>query len=272
MEATSSSPVPSRFSEYGQRKGESIENPLSLDFNFPKWSYYGQGSGENLIRYEYSVQPRLSTQLSGSEPGHLSADQSAPEENEGRCRTFCSVEEDCLKILALHQPVAIDLRYIISVLKINNDLERTGDLAVNIAERAAFLATQERLEIPFDFSGMAEKAQSMLKRSLDALVKMDADLAREVCASGDEVDAINRDMYIQVQEGIRKHPKRLECLVHILSVSRHLERVADLATNIAEDVIYVIKGEIVRHRTEDYDSHSHEQGENQTMLRPSKPS
>lgn len=162
------------------------------------------------------------------------------------------VEEECLKTLALHQPVAVDLRYIIAVLKINNDLERIGDLAVNIAERAVFLSTRERLEIPFDFTGMAEKAQSMLKRSLDALVKMDTGMARGVCASDDEVDAINREMYMQVQNGIRKHPDRLESLIHTLSVSRHLERVADLATNIAEDVIYMIEGEIVRHRAEDY--------------------
>ncbi len=175
------------------------------------------------------------------------------------------VEEECLKILALHQPVAIDLRYIIAVLKINNDLERIGDLAVNIGERAAFLSTQEKLKIPFDFSGMTGKVQSMLKRSLDALVKMDTNLAREVLASDDEVDAMNREMYIQVQGGIRRHPERLESLIHALSASRHLERIADLATNIAEDVIYMIKGEIVRHRAERYDSSSGEKYEDPTQ-------
>jgi len=162
------------------------------------------------------------------------------------------IEEECLKILALYQPVAIDLRFIIAVIKINNDLERIGDLAVNIAERAAFLATQEKLDIPFDFAGMAEKTQSMLKRSLDSLVNMDIDLAWEVGASDDEVDAINRDMYLQVQDGIRKNIDRMECLIHLLQASRHLERIADLATNIAEDVIYMAKGEIVRHHAEDY--------------------
>jgi len=164
------------------------------------------------------------------------------------------IEEECLKILALYQPVAVDLRFIVAVLKINNDLERIGDLAVNIAERAAFLATQERINIPFDFSGMAQKAKSMLKRSLDALMKMDALLAREVCASDDEVDDMNREMYLQVQDGIRNQPEHLESLTHVLSASRHLERIADHATNIAEDVIYMIKGEIVRHRAEDYKS------------------
>jgi phosphate transport system protein len=164
------------------------------------------------------------------------------------------IEEECLKILALYQPVAVDLRFIIAVLKINNDLERIGDLAVNIAERAVFLATRERINIPFDFSGMARKAKSMLKRSLDALMKMDAVLARGVCASDDEVDAMNREMYLQVQDGIRNQPEHLESLIHLLSASRHLERIADHATNIAEDVLYMIKGEIVRHRAEDYKS------------------
>ena len=164
------------------------------------------------------------------------------------------VEEGCLKILALYQPVAIDLRFIIAVIKINNDLERIGDIAVNIAERAACLATQGKLDIPFDFAGMAEKTQSMLKKSLDALVNMDSDLAWEVGAADDEVDAINRDMYLQVQDGIRKNIDRMECLIHLLQASRHLERIADHATNIAEDVIYMISGEIVRHHAEDYKS------------------
>jgi phosphate transport system protein len=162
------------------------------------------------------------------------------------------VEEECLKILALHQPVAIDLRFIIAVLKINNDLERIGDLAVNIAERAHYLATHEKVLIPFDFEGMADKALAMLRKSLDALVRMNPDLAREVCASDNGVDALNRQMYDQVQEGIRKQPDQLERLIHLLSASRHLERIADLATNIAEDVIYMITGDIIRHRAEDY--------------------
>jgi phosphate transport system protein len=162
------------------------------------------------------------------------------------------IEEECLKVLALHQPVAIDLRFIIAVIKINNDLERIGDLAVNIAERAAFLASQRKLDILFDFPGMAEKAQSMVKRSLDALVNMDSRLAWEVCASDDEVDAMNRAMFIQVQNGIRKNTNRMECLIHLLSASRHLERVADHATNIAQDVVYMIEGEIVRHRPETF--------------------
>jgi len=162
------------------------------------------------------------------------------------------VEEDCLKLLALYQPVAIDLRFIIATIKINSDLERIGDLAVNIAERAEYLATHAAVDIPFDFAGMADKARAMVRRALDALVNMDARLARQVCAADDEVDAMNREMYDKVKDAMRKHPEWIDQLVHILSTSRHLERVADHATNISEDVIYMIEGEIVRHRTEDY--------------------
>lgn len=162
------------------------------------------------------------------------------------------LEEECLKILALHQPVAIDLRFVIAVLKINNDLERIGDLAVNIAERAVYLAGQDMVDIPFDFVGMADKTKLMLKRSLDALVNMDMREAWEVCAMDDDVDAMNRRMYEQVQEGIRKHPEQMNSLIHYLSTSRHLERIADHATNIAEDVIYMVAGEIVRHKAEDF--------------------
>lgn len=164
------------------------------------------------------------------------------------------VEEDCLKILALHQPVAIDLRFIVAVLKINNDLERIGDLAVNIAERAAFLATQPKVSVSLDFAGMAHKTQLMLKKSLDALVNLSVNLATEVCACDDEIDAINRRMYIVVQEAIHTYPEQVESLIHLLSASRHLERIADHATNIAEDVIYMIEGRIIRHKAESYRS------------------
>ena len=162
------------------------------------------------------------------------------------------VEEECLKILALHQPVAVDLRFIVAVLKINNDLERIGDYSVNIAERAKYLALGERLDIAFDFSGMAEKVQSMLKKCMHALVNMDAGLAFEVLGADDEVDALNREMYQQVKKDIPNHLDRLDYLVHLLSVSRQLEHIADLATNIAWDVIYMVKGEIGRHKAEDH--------------------
>ncbi|HUU27646.1 MAG TPA: phosphate signaling complex protein PhoU [archaeon] len=166
------------------------------------------------------------------------------------------VEEDCLKILALYQPVAVDLRFIVAVLKMNNDLERIGDEAVNVAERAVYLATSGNVGIPFDLQGMAEKAQAMLKNSLDALVNRDTSLARKVCAADDEVDDINRQMYDKVKERIAGGKGDINAFLHLLSISRHVERIADLATNIAEDVIYMVEGVIVRHRIEDYTEQS----------------
>ena len=160
------------------------------------------------------------------------------------------IEEECLKILALHQPVAVDLRYVVAVLKINSDLERIGDMAVNIAERATYLSTHPPIDLPLDFKGMAEKAQLMLKESLDALVESDTHLARQVRASDDEVDQIHAHMYKLIEDYLRGHPDRIAQAMHLLSASRHLERVADGATNIAEDVIYMVEGEIVRHQPE----------------------
>jgi phosphate transport system protein len=157
------------------------------------------------------------------------------------------VEEECLKILALHQPVAIDLRFIIAVLKINSDLERIADLAVNIASRARSLTKLPKVQAPLDYNTMAEKVQLMLHKSLQALVKMDATLAREVMRSDDEVDAMHREMYSKLSALIRQNPNDADAYIHYLSVSRNLERVADHTTNIAEDVIYMIDGEIVRH-------------------------
>ncbi len=158
------------------------------------------------------------------------------------------VEEECLKILALHQPVAIDLRFIITALKINNDLERIGDLAVNIAERSEGIAKAEQCPIDYDLVTMARKTRSMLSKSLDALVNMDVELACEVCQDDNEIDDINRQMYILTRDAIVKYPKSAELLIWKLSISKNLERVADHATNIAEDVIYMVKGQIVRHK------------------------
>lgn len=162
------------------------------------------------------------------------------------------VEEDCLKILALHQPVAHDLRFIIAVLKVNNDLERMGDFAVNIAERAMFLAGQDPIPRPLNFPEMTEKVRAMVRGSLDALITNDPVLARKICADDDEVDAMHREMYYVTQDVMRTDPEFVERAVHTLSVSRHLERIADLATNIAEDVVFMVDGEIIRHRTEDF--------------------
>lgn len=158
------------------------------------------------------------------------------------------VEEDCLKLLALHQPVAADLRYIIAVLKINNDLERIGDLCVNIAERVQSLSALPKEQIPFDYHTMVSEVQSMLKDCLDSLIHMDSRLAYKAMRTDNKVDMINREMYERVKENIRNSPKSLDNMLHYLSISRHLERIGDSAVNIAEDVIYMIDGEIIRHK------------------------
>ncbi|MBP9673816.1 MAG: phosphate signaling complex protein PhoU [Bacteriovoracaceae bacterium] len=159
------------------------------------------------------------------------------------------VEEDCLKILALHQPVASNLRFVIAILKINNDLERVGDLCVNIAERVRFLIQAGALDSTFDFTTMVDKTRSMLSQSLNALIQMDLALAKNVMQADNEVDALHKATYDQVYRSIGKHPEKVKELVNYLSISRNLERIADYATNIAEDVIYMIEGVIVRHRS-----------------------
>ena len=157
------------------------------------------------------------------------------------------VEEECLKILALHQPVAVDLRFLVAVIKINNDLERIGDEAVNIAKCVRYMAQKQRLDVPFEYSVMGEQAEAMLKMSLDALVNLDLDLAFRVLTQDDVVDEKFGEIYDQVKARILEDPKRVGSLINLFLVARYLERIADHATNVAEEVIYMIEGEIIRH-------------------------
>ena len=160
------------------------------------------------------------------------------------------LEEECLKTLALYQPVANDLRLVISVMKINNDLERIADLAANVAERAVDLSKISAFDFPPTFLDMAKKSQWMLKACLDAFVDLDFELARKVCTTDDEVDEGLRKMYKLIQEEVRRDPEQIDRLTQLLSVSRYLERIADLTTNIAEDVVYLSEGQIIRHKPE----------------------
>lgn len=168
--------------------------------------------------------------------------------DEGIDMAEVAIEEECLKILALHQPVATDLRFIVAVLKINSDLERIGDLAANIASRAMKLSQiTTAKEANIDFQNGEAKVQQMLRQSLESLVKLDEKLARLVCSSDSAVDEINRSVHKQVIKAIKEHPNDVDRCILLLSVSRNLERIADHATNIAEDVLYMVGGEIVRH-------------------------
>ncbi|MDH5804258.1 MAG: phosphate signaling complex protein PhoU [Gemmatimonadota bacterium] len=162
------------------------------------------------------------------------------------------IEEDCLKVLALHQPVALDLRFVISVMKANNDLERMGDQAVNIAERAEFLAGEPPLYVPLDFARMTDVVRRMVHGSLDAHVNHDTGLAYQVCSMDDQVDDIHRQMYGVLQAEVREAPDRLERALQYLSASKDLERIADLATNIAEDAVFMVDGEVIRHGRSKY--------------------
>ena len=158
------------------------------------------------------------------------------------------IEEECLKIIALHQPVATDLRFLIAVIKINNDLERIGDQVVNIAQRIVSIAKVPVPPYHFDYVDMAEKAEAMLRMSLDSLVNQDLDDAIRVLHLDDEVDAIKDEVYDLVKKAISDGiTDDIGYMINLLLISRHIERMADHATNIAEEVIYMIEGEIVRH-------------------------
>ncbi|MGD9308182.1 MAG: phosphate signaling complex protein PhoU [Desulfosarcina sp.] len=158
------------------------------------------------------------------------------------------IEEECLKIIALHQPVATDLRFLIAVIKINNDLERIGDQVVNIAQRVVSIAKRPTVAYNFDYSVMANKAEAMLRMSLDSLVNQDLDDAIRVLHLDDEVDAIKDEVYDLIKKAIAGGvTDDIGYMINLLLISRHIERLADHATNIAEEVVYMIEGEIVRH-------------------------
>jgi len=158
------------------------------------------------------------------------------------------IEEECLKILALHQPVAIDLRRVTAVLKINNDLERIADLAVNVAERAARLATHPDFTTPTAVSRMAEMAASMVRDSIDAFVRLDARQARNIISRDAEVDALYHRLLDDMYAVMIKDSGQIKAALHCYGIGRGVERIADHATNIAEDVVYLVEGEIARHK------------------------
>jgi phosphate transport system protein len=159
-----------------------------------------------------------------------------------------SIEEECLKILALHQPVATDLRRITTVLKISAELERVADISVHIAERACSLVNQPGIEVPEKLKEMALRAVEMLHKAIDAYVGLDSQLARNIVESDNVVDELNREIIYELMETMQTHPELIEPAMSLFSATRHIERVADHATNIAEDVVYLVEGEIIRHR------------------------
>ena len=157
------------------------------------------------------------------------------------------IDEVSLKLLALHQPQAGDLRFITSIMKINNDLERMGDLAVNIAERTVELLKYPVLKPLIDIPRMANLAQGMLRDSLSAFVNRDAKLAKSVCERDDEVDNLNNQIFRELLTYMLQDPTAIERAVDLILVGRNLERIADHATNICEDVIYMVNGRTIKH-------------------------
>ena len=206
---------------------------------------------ERILRVGTLVEEAISKSITALINRDVQLAQRVAASDEQIDRMEVEVEEECLKILALYQPVAADLRFVVAVLKINNDLERMGDLAKNIAKRVAQLANGEPCELPPEIRTMAMQAQEMVKQSLDAVVQADPALARQVREEDDAVDEYRQQIRRKVLKGIMEHPENVENLLRVNSVSKHIERIADMATNIAEDVIYMVEGDIVRHRSTD---------------------
>ena len=157
------------------------------------------------------------------------------------------VEEDCLKILALYQPVASDLRFIVTVLKVTNDLERIGDLATNIASRALELADKSEFESAFDINEMGSKTKAMLSDAIAALSEGSVEQANAVMKADKEINELRTQHFGIVEKTLRQDIDSAQDCFRLLSISRYIERIADLAKNIAEDVVYLIDGKIVRH-------------------------
>ena len=157
------------------------------------------------------------------------------------------IDEECLKMLALYQPTARDLRFVTGVMKIINDLERVADLSVNIAERALELSECPPCEFPAAFVEIADRSRRMLTASLDALVRRDTAKAMDVLRMDDPIDALLRGIFDELEADMAADPKRIRPDLQMLSAAKNLERIADHAANIAEDVVYMVDGNIIRH-------------------------
>jgi len=166
-------------------------------------------------------------------------------------RLDIEIDEMSMRLLALRQPLATDLRFITSAMKIGSDLERIGDLAVNIAERTMDLLKHPELKPLIDIPRMAELARQMVRDALNAFVNGDADLAKDVCQRDDQVDQLNDQIFRELLTFMMADPTTIPRAVDLILVGRHLERIADHATNIGEDVIYMVKGKTIKHHVEE---------------------
>jgi len=160
------------------------------------------------------------------------------------------IDEFAINLLATQQPLAADLRLIVAALKINTDLERMGDLSVSIAERAVSLLSEPMIKPMVDIRHMSSLVESMVRKSLDAFVANDADMARSVLASDDAVDSLRTASYHELVSFMEKDPQNIPQALDLIGITRSLERIADHSTNIAEDVLFLVKGIDVRHHAE----------------------
>ena len=193
------------------------------------------------------VEERLQSALRAIQTRDAKLAQSAVAVDPEMEANAAEIEEECLHTLALHQPVAFDLRFIVGVLKINGDLQRINGLATNVGEQAGFLIREAPLkEMPLDLAGMGAQVRLMLKQSLDAMVNIDPDLAQRVRDADDLVDQVHRDTYLKAEQGIRTQVDYVKQYMYMVTVSRNLERIADHTVNIADDVIYMARGDFPR--------------------------
>jgi phosphate transport system protein len=189
-------------------------------------------------------------QASAVEKAVVDAIHALQEGNATLAKQVIASEDECLKIIALHQPVATDLRRIAAILKINADLERMADLATEICQRALRLTELKPIGMPIRLQQMADLTTSAMSMSVESFIEMNTQLARRACRMDDQIDEANCEIIRDLIEMMKKMPELIEPALSLFSATRHLERIADHATNIAEDVIYIAEGRIVRHHPE----------------------
>lgn len=205
---------------------------------------------ENLLKMAGLAEQAISNAVEALVQRNTSLAEKAIKEDEKINQMEILIDEWCLKLLALHQPMAADLRFITSAMRINIELERIGDLAVNIAERVISLNQEPQLKPYIDIPRMAEITQAMVKDVLDAFVNGDTNLARAVCERDDQVDALNDQVFRELLTYMMADPKTITRAVHLIIVSRCLERIADHTTNIAEGVIFMVKALVIKHHAD----------------------
>ncbi len=208
---------------------------------------------ERLLRMAASVEDALSLAIEALKDQKEDPAREVLKNEENINLLDVEVDETCMRLLALRQPMAGDLRFITSAMKISSDLERMGDLAVNVAELALELARLPLLKPLIDIPRMARAAQAMVRDSIDAFINRDEALARDVCVRDDEVDALDEQIFRELLTFMMEDPRTVQRAVALILVSRNLERMADHATNIAEDVIYMVKGKTIKHHIEKKD-------------------